>query len=112
MRYLFNGYPLRGLGIDGWINTKGKITIVNYTQNIENQSKESQNFKSKYWSSLPDKLIEMKQDINWLNIYIKKIKIYQHFVAKKKFIKYNFDKNHNHIFLDSFISIRLIKEFY
>ena len=109
LRYAYTRYPLKGLGIDDWINTKGKITLVNYTQNIENQSKETQNFKSRYWGSLPDKLIEMKQDINWLNIYIKDKNLPTSFVAKKKFKKYNFDKNHNHIFLDSFISIRLIK---
>ena len=108
LRYAFTRYPLKGLGVDSWINTKGKITIVNYTQNLENQSKESQKFKSKYWSSLPNKLIEMKQDINWLNMYIKDKNLPTSFVAKKKFKKYNFEKNHNHIFLDSFISIRLI----
>ncbi len=109
LRYAFTRYPFKGLGIDGWGNTKANITIVNYSLNIEDESKGSHLFKSKYWNNLPDRLIEMKHDINWLNMYIKDKNLPNSFVARKKIKRYNNDKNQNHIFLDSFISIRLIK---
>ena len=109
-RHLIVNWTLKGVGIDEWKNTKGKVTFVSYLFNLNSEFKEKGLFESGYWASLPRKLKESKIESNWLHIYIKDNLVPNALEAKKTIRQFN--KSHageqNHVTLHSFLSVKLV----
>jgi len=110
--YVISHWPLRGVGIDKWVNSKAKITFVSYLLNFDLNAATQGDFKSKYWSNLPDILTERNVESNWLHIYINNSEFPNISSARKFVDKLNCVKHGslNHITLDSFLSFKIIKQ--
>lgn len=65
--YVVKSWPLRGIGVEEWKKSKGKMTFVSYLLNSTNEER----FESQYWTQLPGKLADNGVKTNWLHIYIR-----------------------------------------
>jgi surface carbohydrate biosynthesis protein (TIGR04326 family) len=108
--HLTSHWALKGVGVDKWKNTKGKVTFISYLFNLNSKDKEKGIFESSYWASLPNKLKENEIETNWLHIYIKDKLVPNSSEAKKTIGQFN--KSHTgeqiHVTLHSFLSFRLV----
>jgi len=109
-RHLISHWVLRGIGVDKWKNTTGKVTFISYLFNLNSEYKEKGFFESGYWGVLPKKLREGKVQTNWLHIYIKDNLVPDALAAKKTIMKFNesHDGEQVHVTLYSFLSVRLV----
>ena len=109
-KHLISNWTLKGIGVDEWKNTKGKVTFISYLFNLNSEFKERGLFESSYWASLPQKLKENEIETNWLHIYIKDNLVPNALEAKKTISQFN--KSHvgeqTHVTLHSFLSTRLV----
>lgn len=109
-KHLISHWALKGVGVDEWKSTKGKVTFVSYLFNLNSKEKEKGLFGSGYWTSLPNKLRENEIETNWLHIYIKDTIVPNALEAKKTIEQFN--KSHagdqTHVTLHSFLSFGLI----
>ncbi len=110
INYLIRRWPLRGIGIDEWRQTKAKVVIVSYLFNLSPKHLARGRFKSGHWTLLPDKLSENKCKTNWLHIYIEDSLLPTAKNAARALNQFN--ANHSpsqtHTTLDTFLSLRII----
>jgi surface carbohydrate biosynthesis protein (TIGR04326 family) len=117
-KHLMSNWTLKGVGVDKWKNSKGKITFISYLFNLHPEYKEKGLFESRYWTSLPQKLKENEIKTNWLHIYIQDNIVPDAFEAKKTIEQFN--KSHFgeqiHVTLHSFLSailvLRVLKDWF
>lgn len=64
-------WPLRGVGLREWRETKGQMTFVSYLDNLVTDSVDNGRFESRYWAHLPDMLQHEGRQTNWLHLYVK-----------------------------------------
>lgn len=69
--YLFQRWPLKGVGLQDWRYSEGGTTFVSYLLNLVPNSLKASRFESKYWGNLPNDLLHDGCKTNWLHIYIK-----------------------------------------
>lgn len=105
-RYLFEGWALRGHGVDNWRRSKGDITFISYFFNLDRGAAKLGDYKSAYWGSLPDDLLRLGCKTNWLHLYVKNksSSTINESVAEVNL----FNKKHKgeqvHVFLESFLN--------
>lgn len=109
-RHVLHRWPLRGVGLEAWKSSEGKVTFISYLFNLLPEAAKNGEFESRYWTSLPKILREEKCKTNWLHIYIK-----DEFISTpgnaRRVIRLLNEKNRGnqvHITLDSFLNINLI----
>jgi len=98
-------WPLRGVGVNAWTNSEAKLTFATYFDNVAGGLN-----SSKYWTVLPDLLIKNEIKSNWLHIFEKDQFTSSPIEAKKKMISFNTKHSSSqvHVFLHSFMSVRLV----
>jgi surface carbohydrate biosynthesis protein (TIGR04326 family) len=110
INYLIRRWPLRGIGIDEWRQTKAKVVIVSYLFNLSPKYLIRGKFKSNYWTLLPNKLLGNECKTNWLHIYIEDSLLPTAKHAARALSRFN--TNHNpfqtHVTLDTFLNLRII----
>lgn len=109
LKYLALKSAFKGLGQKAFINSKAKKTFVSYFSNFDDSLLKSNNlFLSNYWGALPKALYDRGIDSNWLHIHVgnePNIKSLRNIIND---LNNNNENYQNHVFLESFISIKLI----
>ena len=68
--YLVTRWPLKGVGLKGWVKSKGEVAFVSYLYNLVLNTSEPGKFESRYWAHLPDSLQRDNCKTNWLHMYV------------------------------------------
>ena len=112
IKYYVTRWPLRGIGVDEWVATKGQLTFFTYTDNspIKKINEKEGCYKSNYWSCLPDVLNEKNINSNWLHLYIKDSAYPDSAKAALAFKAFNERSvgKQVHVFLDSFLAFDIL----
>ena len=71
LRYLVERWPLRGVGLQAWQKSEGRVTFFSYSDNCVPDPALQARFESRYWAHLPDVLKREACKTNWLHLYVK-----------------------------------------
>jgi surface carbohydrate biosynthesis protein (TIGR04326 family) len=71
IRYMVLRWPLKGVGLREWGQSKGILMFSSYLLNIFPDSLKNGKFASHYWAHLPNNLQDAGHNSNWLHIYVK-----------------------------------------
>lgn len=71
LKYLLERWPLRGVGLEEWRQTAGRVTFFSYLFNLVPEAARAGKHESCYWSHLPDELKRCGCKTNWLHLYAK-----------------------------------------
>jgi surface carbohydrate biosynthesis protein (TIGR04326 family) len=71
LHYLIERWPLRGVGLNEWRKSEGRITFFSYSDNCVPESVKQGRYENRYWTLLPDVLKREACKTNWLHIYVK-----------------------------------------
>jgi surface carbohydrate biosynthesis protein (TIGR04326 family) len=107
--YFFDRWPLHGVGLKEWRQTKGQVTFFSYLFNLEPNAANEGRFESRYWANLPEVLQENGCKTNWLHIYLKDPLHPKPSLAAQKINHFNNTGRDEqvHVTLDSFLSVRV-----
>jgi surface carbohydrate biosynthesis protein (TIGR04326 family) len=110
--YLMNRWQLKGLGVKEWKSSTATMTFVSYFFNLSKCVTQKGVYKSGYWTKLPDILKKHAVQSNWLHIYVKSDLLPTASTAKKLIKKINriHQGQQNHLLLDSFLSVTVVKQ--
>ena len=108
--YLYNNWPLKGVGVDAWRKTPASSTFVSYLINLEPNALKDKRYQSKFWTNLPNFLEEKNHSSNWLHIYVADELIPSSKEASNLIKQFNESKEDHqvHTTLASFLSIKVI----
>lgn len=108
---IYQIWPLRNIGVNGWSSSIGNITFISYLFNQNLNSENKGNFNSPYWGNLPNTLLLNEHKTNWLHLYVKDDK---HSCSHAATILENYNNSNagmqNHVALESFISFSVISK--
>ena len=112
IKYMTECWPLRGVGLDEWKQSEGKITFVSYLFNLVPEAVSEGYFESRYWTRLPAVLADEGVKTNWLHIYVKDELIPNSKQAANAIRSFNDNSDglQAHITLSSFLSFRVVKQ--
>ena len=101
---------MRNINIPKWFSGKSSIFIFSYFFNLNQKACSSGYFYSRQWESFPGVLENSGKKINWIHHYLSTANEPDISIAKLWLNKINKKQNLKsaHIFLDSFLSIKLI----
>ena len=103
-------WPLRGVGFKEWERGTSQITFISYLFNLQPKAARLGQFKSNYWTELPNVLDEDKIRSSWLHTYVKN-SIVPNAKSAAKLIQ-SFNKKHRgkqiHTTLDAFLNMKII----
>jgi surface carbohydrate biosynthesis protein (TIGR04326 family) len=110
IRYLFARWSLRGVGVDAWKNTAGRICFVSYLLYLDEQAFAAKRYASRFWADLPDKLRAEGLTTNWLHIFVKNSLVPNARAAARAISDYNAASSgaQAHVALESFLSIKVV----
>lgn len=69
IRRIWICWPLRGTGLEAWARSNGQISFFSYLFNLDQTGDWQGEFKSRFWTKLPDELSQNDCKTNWLHIY-------------------------------------------
>lgn len=110
VRYLFQCWPLRGVGLPEWRKAKGQVTFVSYLFNLVPDAAKEGRFESSYWAHLPDNLQSEGCKTNWLHLYVKDELLPTAEKAADAIRKFNKtgQGEQTHVTLDAFLSPKIV----
>jgi len=105
-KYVYQRWPLRGVGLNKWRKTNASLTFVSYLDNLSPNSVRSWEYESGYWANLPDLLKRDRCDTNWLHIYVRSDSLPNAQCAATAIKNFNLTarKSQTHVTIDSFLS--------
>jgi surface carbohydrate biosynthesis protein (TIGR04326 family) len=105
--YFIERWPLRGIGINEWQNSKSKVVFFSYLFNLSPEAIVGDSYESSYWSNLPDYLKQDGLKTSWLHIYCKSTLLPSPKSAAKVIKKLNKKEKSEqlHLTLDSFLTL-------
>jgi surface carbohydrate biosynthesis protein (TIGR04326 family) len=108
-QYYIERWPLRGIGVKEWRNSKSKVTFFSYLFNLAPEAIIGNTYKSSYWSNLPDHLKQGGLKTSWLHIYCKSTLLPSPKSAANLIKKLNQKEKSKqlHLTLDSFLTLSL-----
>lgn len=112
LKYLLERWPLRGVGLQNWKNTKGMVTFVSYLFNLVPEARIAGKYESRYWGLLPDVLRREGCRTNWLHLYVKDPLLSDAKKAAEAIRTFN-QKDRDieiHTTLDSFLSLNILRQ--
>jgi len=109
-RYLLGRWPLRGVGLDEWRQTEGRITFVSYLFNLLPEAVTTGRYESRYWAHLPDMLKKDGRKTNWLHLYVKDALLPNADKAAEIIRAFNKAGQgaQNHVALDAFLTVGVV----
>jgi surface carbohydrate biosynthesis protein (TIGR04326 family) len=109
LRYLFDNWSLKGVGIQEWKNTTITTTFVSYLFNLAPEEARKGRYESRYWTKLTSLLDDNEQPTNWLHIYVKDELLPSAKKARDVILRFNKGQNskQTHVTLSSFLSVAL-----
>ena len=110
VRHLLQRWPLCGVGLPEWRETKGRVTFVSYLCNFVPDAAKEGRFESHFWPQLPDNLQSEGCKTNWLHLYVKDASLPTARKAADAIRKFNKtgQGGQTHVTLDAFLSARVI----
>jgi surface carbohydrate biosynthesis protein (TIGR04326 family) len=69
IRRIWCCWPLRKTGLDAWSKSDGKVSFFSYLSNLDETGEWKGEFRSRFWTKLPETLIKNDCKSNWLHIY-------------------------------------------
>ena len=70
-KHLFERWPLRGVGMNEWRRSQGRVTFFTYSDNCVPETIHQGRYENRYWAGLPEALRQEACPTNWLHIYVK-----------------------------------------
>lgn len=70
LHYLQQRWPLRRAGAAQLAKSTAKITFCSYFDNLDMVAARQDHFYSRYWTSLPEVLVQNGSYTNWLHLYV------------------------------------------
>jgi surface carbohydrate biosynthesis protein (TIGR04326 family) len=70
-KYLLERWPLRGVGLQAWRQSLGRITFLTYSDNCDPEAIRQGRYENRYWAHLPDVLKRESCQTNWLHLYVR-----------------------------------------
>lgn len=70
-KYLLERWPLRGVGLQAWRQSQGRITFLTYSDNCVPEAVQQGRYENSYWAHLPDVLKRESCPSNWLHLYVR-----------------------------------------
>lgn len=110
IHYLVQRWPLKGVGLQEWRQSKGSTTFVSYLFNLAPDAVNVGKFESRYWADLPDALQRDNCKTNWLHIYVNDPLIPNASKAATVIRQFNATGKSDqvHVTLDAFLGWRLV----
>jgi surface carbohydrate biosynthesis protein (TIGR04326 family) len=110
VRYLINRWPLRGVGLKGWQQSKGRITFFSYLFNLVPDVTKQGHYESRYWAHLPDTLLQGNYETNWLHLYVEDALLPTSKQAAETLRTFNESEigKQSHVTLDTFLSFSVV----
>jgi len=110
LKYLVERWPLRGVGVDKWRQSSGRITFISYLFNLVPKAIQAGRLEDLYWTCLPKVLDEKDIDSCWLYVYVKSPAVPDARSAARLLGRFNDANNQHqtHVTLDSFLSINVV----
>ncbi len=68
-RRLWCCWPLRKTGLEAWSQSDGKVSFFSYLSNLDETGDLGGEFRSKFWTELPEMLTKNDCKSNWLHIF-------------------------------------------
>lgn len=108
--YLWQRWPLRGLGLNEWIESNRSMTIVSYFLNMNQALLQNGTLESKYWGPLPKILNQSTKGLNWFHFYNKsnEIPTVKYLKNKIKILNNCATSEDIHVVAESFLNIQII----
>lgn len=109
--YLFDRWKFKGLGFEKLKKSTATVTFASYFFTLDIEAANRRQFKERYWTKLPDLLEKDKIGSNWLHVFVKSDFLPTAASAKKLLKDFNETESslQNHLFIDSFLSLQVIK---
>lgn len=110
VHYMKVRWPLRGVGLQAWRQTEGRITFVSYLFNLVPDAAKAGRYESRYWTRLPDALLNDGRRSNWLHLYLMDELLPDAHQAANIIRRFN-DAGRgaqNHVTLDTFLSLGVV----
>ena len=107
--HLYKSRHLKGLGLKAWRQSKECITIFSYLFNLDARRLKSNEYYSNFWSNLPNSIVKTGYGMNWLHIFTPSKQIPNAKTAASHLKNFNQQNSKElHVFLESFINLRII----
>ncbi|MDD5392922.1 MAG: hypothetical protein PHE17_07890 [Thiothrix sp.] len=71
LKYLLDRWSLRGVGLNEWRLSSGRVTFFSYSDNCVPEAVQEGYYANRYWTHLPDVLKRESCQTNWLHLYVK-----------------------------------------
>jgi surface carbohydrate biosynthesis protein (TIGR04326 family) len=103
-------WPLRGVGLAEWRQSRGKTTFFSYLFNLVPEAAKCGRFESRYWGHLPDELRKDGIKTSWLHLYVESDALPSAAKAADAIRHFNAagQGEQIHVTLDSFLSLKLV----
>ncbi|WP_443640355.1 TIGR04326 family surface carbohydrate biosynthesis protein [Candidatus Njordibacter sp. Uisw_039] len=110
INYLGKRWPLKGVGLHQWNQSKGRVTFFSYLFNLAPDALKMGRFESRYWGHLPDALQHDNCQTNWLHMYVQDSPIKSARKAAKVIREFNVTGKPTqvHVTLDTFLGWRVV----
>ena len=107
--HLFKSRKLKGIGLDLWKKSSSELTFFSYLSNINKDKLALNTHQSNFWGNLPNKILDMGYRINWLHIFTPSNQFPSANIASNTLNTFNeTNLNEVHVFLESFVSFKII----
>ena len=107
--HIYKSRHLKGIGVKAWSKTKESLIFFSYLFNLDAKGLESNNHQSNFWGNLPNLIAGTGCGVNWLHIFTPSKQIPNHKAAAVTLKRFNQkDSKEAHVFLESFISLRIV----
>ena len=109
-RHIIKRWPLRGVGLREWQQSKGHVTFFSYLFNLAPEAVINGRYKSRYWAHLPDMLLQEDLKANWLHLYVEDSLLPSSRQAAETLRRFNkAEKGEQvHVTLDTFLSFSIV----
>ena len=107
--HIYRTWPLRNIGMDGWLASNANVTFISYLFNFNLKSAKEGKFESAYWGTLPDNLMHDGLKTNWLHLYINTKEYSCAYAARTlEFFNKSSMGLQNHVALESFMTFSVV----
>jgi surface carbohydrate biosynthesis protein (TIGR04326 family) len=109
-KHIINRWPLIGVGLKGWQQSKGRITFFSYLFNLAPDATKQGRYESRYWAHLPDALMQVNCKTNWLHLYVDDALLPTSKQAAETLRSFNKVEvgEQSHVTLDTFLSFSVV----
>lgn len=101
-----------GLGVDKWQKSNSTVLFSNYLFNTPSSAVKNHVYESRFWGALIRNIEENGQQVNWVHNWNKSSTLETVTDAANYLNKLNYNYRDAHVFVESFITFRLVLKSY